>query len=323
MVGAVLVYNDVIIGEGYHQNFGHAHAEVNCIASVTLKNQALIAKSTLYVSLEPCAHFGKTPPCTDLIIRHRIPNVVIGCRDSFKEVNGKGIEKLITAGINVTVGVLENESLALNKFFFTFQQHKRPYIILKWAQSANEKIAGNNGERVFISNDFTNRLVHQWRSEAAAIIAGSATFLKDDPALTTRLVQGNNPLRLVIDMDLKLPAALKVFDGSVKTIVFNAKKNETHHNLSFYKINKEEKLIPQLLNILCTLQIQSVIVEGGAKLLQTFIDENWWDEARVITNTEMEITEGLQAPVLKNNTLIKNENIRSDNIAYFINNTLS
>ena len=321
MVGAVLMHNDIIIGEGFHQHFGQAHAEVNCIESVAFKNKIFIDKSTLYVSLEPCAHFGKTPPCADFIIKNKIPRVVIGCRDSFKAVDGKGIEKLKDAGINVTVGVLEKEALVLNKFFFTFHQHQRPYITLKWAQSADEKIAGINGKRISISNAFTNRLVHQWRSEAAAILVGTTTALKDDPALTTRLVKGNNPLRLIIDIDLKLPATLQIFNDTVKTVVFNAQKNAEDNTLSFCKINKQEKIIPQILNILYTLQIQSVIVEGGTKLLQSFIDENCWDEARVITNTEMKITEGLNAPLLKNNSLIKTENIRTNNIAYFLNNT--
>ncbi len=187
MVGAVLVYNDIIIGEGLHLQYGQAHAEVNCIESVAADNKHLIEKSILYVSLEPCAHFGKTPPCADLIIKHKIPNVVIGCRDIFAAVDGKGIEKLKAAGVNVTVGVLENEAIDLNKRFFTFHKQQRPYIILKWAQSSNKKISGKGGERVFISNEFTNRLVHQWRTEEVAIMVGTNTALKDNPALTARL----------------------------------------------------------------------------------------------------------------------------------------
>lgn len=319
MVGAVLVYNDRIIGEGFHQQYGQAHAEVNCINSVAEENKQLIEKSTLYVSLEPCAHFGKTPPCADLIIKNNIPAVVIGCRDSYNEVNGKGIEKLITAGVDVTVGILENEAMALNKRFFTFHQQQRPYIILKWAQSSDEKIAAAGNERIFISNAYSNRLVHQWRSEEAAIMVGTNTALKDNPALTTRLVAGNNPVRLVIDMDLKLPASLQLFDSVVKTFVFNAVKQQEGEMISFYKVDRKGKIIHQVLSVLYQQKIQSVIVEGGAKLLQSFIDENLWDEARVITNVEMVIGKGIDAPALYNKKLIKEEISGTDKIEYFLN----
>lgn len=319
MVGAVLLYNGRIIGEGYHQKYGEAHAEVNCINSVDRADKALIEKSTLYVSLEPCAHFGKTPPCADLIISNKIPNVVIGCRDSFAAVDGKGIERLKTAGVHVTLGILENECLELNKRFFTFHEKQRPYIILKWAQSSDGKINAGNGERIFISNEFTNKLVHKWRTEEAAIMVGTNTALLDDPALTVRLYPGNNPVRLVIDMDLKLPSTLKLFDGTVKTIVFNQHKQETGEMLSFYKIDKDEKFIPQFLNELHNLQLQSVIVEGGAKLLQSFIDGNTWDEARVISNEGLIISNGLSAPVLKNSNLFKEQKIKNDSISFFRN----
>ncbi len=319
MVGAVLVYDDSIIGEGFHEQYGQAHAEVNCINNVTDENKQLIAKSTLYVSLEPCAHFGKTPPCADLIIKDNIPKVVIGCRDSYAEVNGKGIEKLKAAGMDVTVGILADEAIALNKRFFTFHQQQRPYIILKWAQSNDKKIAATGNGRVFISNTITNRLVHQWRSEEAAIMVGTNTALKDDPALTTRLVTGNNPVRLVIDIDLKLPASLQLFNGSVKTMVFNAVKQEQGEMISFYQLDKKEKIIPQILAILYKQKIQSVIIEGGAKLLQSFIDENLWDEARVISNMQLAIGKGIDAPELKNKKLIKEEISDTDKIEYFLN----
>jgi diaminohydroxyphosphoribosylaminopyrimidine deaminase / 5-amino-6-(5-phosphoribosylamino)uracil reductase len=320
MVGAILVCENKIIGEGFHQHYGQAHAELNCINSVADNNAPLIEKSTLYVSLEPCAHFGKTPPCADLIIKHKIAEVVIGCRDSYKEVDGKGIKKLKDAGINVTVGVLEKEALELNKRFFTFYTRQRPYIILKWAQSSDGKIAGLNGERKLISNEFTNRLVHQWRATEAAIMVGTNTALKDNPALTTRLCPGKNPLRLVIDMDLKLPSSLQLFDSTVKTIVFNSKKQVAGEMLSFYQISKTEKIVPQILNALYSLQVQSVIIEGGATLLQSFIDENLWDEARVITNTAMKILAGINAPTFECVNLIKEEIYLTDKIAYFKNN---
>ncbi len=320
MVGAVLVHEGVIIGEGHTQPYGQAHAEVMCINSVSEANTKFISAATLYVSLEPCAHFGKTPPCADLIIKNKIPHVIIACRDIYKEVNGKGIEKLKAAGINVTTGVLEKEALELNKRFFIFHQQQRPYIILKWAQSNNKKIAGADDKRIFISNEFTNHLVHQWRSEEAAIMVGTNTALKDNPALTTRLCPGKNPLRLVIDMDLKLPASLQLFDGTAKAIVFNGLKQSGEEKISFYKINKDENIVPQILNALHHLQIQSVIIEGGAKLLQSFIDDNLWDEARVITNTTMQIPEGIAAPVLKNKQITAEEIILTDTIEYFINN---
>jgi diaminohydroxyphosphoribosylaminopyrimidine deaminase/5-amino-6-(5-phosphoribosylamino)uracil reductase len=334
MVGAVLVNNNRIIGEGYHQKYGEAHAELNCLNSVVPADTVLVEKSTLYVSLEPCAHFGKTPPCANLIINHKIPHVVIGCRDSFEAVNGKGMECLKAAGVRVTFGILENECRDLNKRFFTFHEKLRPYIILKWAQSDDGKIARipdsyldpvggtlkhTDSKRLMISNQFTNRLVHKWRSEEAAIMVGTNTALLDDPALTTRSYTGNNPVRLVIDMDLKLPNTLQLFDGNVKTIVFNQLKQDTGEKLSFYKIDKAESPIPQILNTLYKLQLQSVMIEGGAKLLQSFIDENAWDEARVITNTDLSIGDGINAPILQHQKQVNKENMRTDSIAYFIN----
>lgn len=315
MVGAVLVYNDEIIGEGFHQQYGAAHAEVNCINSVV--DIELIAKSTLYVSLEPCAHFGKTPPCADLIIKHKIPKLVIGCRDSFKEVNGKGIEKLKKAGTNVTVGVLEKKCRELNKRFFTFHENKRPYVILKWAQTSDGKIAGPNSERLLISNEIANRLVHKWRSEEAAVLVGTNTALLDDPLLTTRLWPGKDPVRLVIDKDLKLPMHLKLFDDSVKTIVFNYKKQEEGENLYYYKLNPAENFLDQMLTALYQMQVQSVMVEGGSKLLQSFINEGLWDEARLITNTALVINEGLDAPFLKNFSKLDEQKLSNDIISFF------
>ena len=216
MVGAVLVHSDRIIGEGYHKMYGAAHAEVNCIDSIGRDEKGLIAESTLYVSLEPCAHFGKTPPCTDLIIRSGIRKCIIACRDPFMEVNGKGIEKLVHAGVHVETGILEKEAIELNRRFFTFHTKHRPYVILKWAQTADSIIgteAGSNGdfERLLISNEYANRLTHQWRSSEAAIIVGTNTALQDNPALTTRLWPGPSPTRLVIDMKLSLPSSLQLF----------------------------------------------------------------------------------------------------------------
>jgi diaminohydroxyphosphoribosylaminopyrimidine deaminase / 5-amino-6-(5-phosphoribosylamino)uracil reductase len=317
MVGAVLVYNDTIIGEGYHHHYGHAHAEVNCINSVTDANLHLIPESILYVSLEPCAHYGKTPPCADLIIRNKIPKVVIGCRDPFKEVDGKGIEKLTTAGIDVVLGVLENESLELNRRFFTFHTKHRPFFMLKWAQTADGKIANEDYSRLMISNEHTNRLVHKWRSEEAAILVGTNTALFDDPSLTVRLWDGPNPIRLVVDMDLRLPTSLKLFDGNMRTIVFNTKVHEERSNLLYYQVTGDVSLVQQLSHALYQLNIQSVLVEGGARLLQSFIDEGCWDEARVITNEDMKLGQGIGAPLLKDQVLTREEVIGGDKIRYY------
>lgn len=319
MVGAVLVYENRIIGEGYHQKYGEAHAEVNCINSVAEADKKLIEESILYVSLEPCAHFGKTPPCADLIIKNKIPKVVIGCRDSFEEVAGKGIERLKAAGVDVAVGILENECLELNRRFFTFHEKKRPYIILKWARSSDGKIAATGETRTFISNEFTNRLAHKWRTEEAAILVGTNTALLDDPALTARLWPGKDPVRLVIDTALKLPLHLKLFDRTVKTIVFNFVKQVEEENLVYYQLKREENLPAQIADALYSLSILSVMVEGGAKLLQSFIDEGLWDETRVIGNEQLIISNGLNAPVLKNNRLYKEQKIENDMISFFRN----
>lgn len=316
MVGAVLVYDGRIIGEGYHKKFGEEHAEVNCINSVAEADKNFIEASTFYVSLEPCAHFGKTPPCADLIIKNKISKVVIGCRDSFEAVAGKGIERLKAAGAKVTVGILESECRKLNKRFFIFHEKKRPYIILKWAQSSDGKIAALNGVRTYISNEFTNRLVHKWRTEEAAILVGTNTALQDDPALTARLWPGNDPVRLAIDVDLKLPLYLKLFDGTAKTIVFNYKIKTETEKLVYIQLEKEGNIFTQIAAALYAMNIQSVIVEGGAKLLQSFIDAGLWDEARVITNSNLIIGEGLDAPVLKNSSLILQQEIKNDSIEY-------
>ena len=317
MVGAVLVHEDRIIGEGYHQQYGKAHAEVNCINSVKDEYKDLIPFSTLYVSLEPCSHFGKTPPCSDLIIKLKIPKVIIGCRDPFKDVNGKGIEKLKAAGVEVEVGVLEKECKELNKRFFIFHTQHRPYIILKWAQTADRKIAGSGSERLLISNETTNRLVHKWRSEEASILVGTNTALLDDPELTARYWQGASPVRLVLDMDLSLPRSLKLFDQKQPTIVFNKIKQEEQDKLLYYQVTENVSLVHQIMNTMYQLRIQSVLVEGGAKLLQSFIDEGYWDEARVINNEQLIINNGLNASVLSNAIKISEQHILFDRIEIY------
>ena len=317
MVGAVLVHGDRIIGEGYHRQYGQPHAEVNCINSVATKDEPLVASSTLYVSLEPCAHYGKTPPCADLIIKQQIPKVVVGCRDPFIEVNGKGIEKLLKAGIEVVTGVLEQNCKALNRRFFTFYTQHRPYILLKWAQTADGKMAGQQPSRLLITNGITNKLVHKWRSEEAGILVGTNTALFDDPALDNRLWTGPSPTRLVVDRFLRLPNTLKLFNQQHKTIVFNTKKHAGDGNVLYYKVEEEASLIHQILNACYQQRILSIMVEGGARLLQSFMDAGLWDETRVITNETLFIGNGLPAPQLTNFKFSHSEKILADRIDYF------
>lgn len=317
MVGAVLVYEDKIIGEGYHQKYGEAHAEVNCINNIDEENKLLIEKSALYVSLEPCSHYGKTPPCVDLIIKNKIKKVVIGCKDVYKEVAGRGILKLQNAGVEVITGILENKCIDLNKRFFTFHQKFRPYIILKWAQTANGKI-GSPEKRILISNEYSNRLVHKWRSEESSILVGTNTALHDDPSLTTRLWPGKNPVRIVIDKELKLPSTLKVFNTDAKTIFYNTVKNVTEENIVYIKL-EHENFLQQILDSLFEMNIQSVLVEGGANTLQSFIEAGLWDEARIIMNEELIIENGIAATEMKNFILEKQEKYFNDLISYYRN----
>ncbi|MEP7165347.1 MAG: bifunctional diaminohydroxyphosphoribosylaminopyrimidine deaminase/5-amino-6-(5-phosphoribosylamino)uracil reductase RibD [Ferruginibacter sp.] len=319
MVGALLVHNDTIIAEGFHEQFGRAHAEVNCINNVPAELYQLVKESRLYVSLEPCNHFGKTPPCTDLIIKHKIPTVVIACTDPFEKVNGSGIKKLKEAGVNVITGIMDTAALELNRRFFTFHKKQRPYIILKWAQSNDLKIASSDHTRVMISNELTNRLVHKWRAEEAAIMVGSRTALQDDPSLTTRLWPGNDPVRIVIDKNLELPAHLHLFDKTVPTIILNNLRQEEDGNNNYYKTGNNENIIAVTISILRLRNLVSLIVEGGATLLQSFIDLGCWDEARVITNKNMNIGNGIAAPVLKNEVLIKKEQLLDDEISIYRN----
>ncbi len=320
MVGAVLVYNNKIIGEGYHEKFGNIHAEVNCITSVQEADRHLIKNSTLYVSLEPCAHFGKTPPCADLIIQQNIQHVVIGCNDSFEKVNGAGVSKLNAAGIKVEVGILEDECVDLNKRFFTFYNSKRPYIILKWAQSNDGFIAGENFTKIKISNIYTDRLVHKWRSHEAAILVGANTVQTDNPTLTTRNWSGKNPVRVIIDMSLKLKDDVNVFNTDADTIIINSMLNATKNNVEFYKINEHQSATGAILECLYKRQINSVIIEGGTKTLQYFINAGLWDEARVITNTTLFLTKGVNAPLLNGKKIISSLNVFTDKIDFFLNN---
>lgn len=314
MVGAVLVHNNRIIGEGYHQVFGQAHAEVNCIASVKEEDRNLISQSTLYVSLEPCSHFGKTPPCTDLIIHNKIPRVVVGCTDPFPQVKGKGIALLRSQGVEVTEGILQPACVELNKRFFTFQLQHRPYIILKWAQSSNNKMARSDRARFAISNDYSRRLVHRWRSEEASILVGTNTAFFDDPELTNRFWHGPQPVRLIVDMELRLPSSLKLFNREVRTIVFNRLKHEESDNLLYYQVTTDVSLVHQVVHALYQLKIQSVLVEGGARLLQSFITADVWDEMRIITNEQLVMPEGIPSPVFENARKILTRRLATDRL---------
>ncbi len=298
MVGCVIVSGGKIIGEGFHQKYGQAHAEVNAIHSVS--DADLLKNSTLYVSLEPCAHHGLTPPCSDLIVEKQIPKVVIGTVDPFSEVAGKGIEKLEKAGIDVEVGMLENECRELNKRFFTFHEKSRPYIILKWAQTIDgfldtARDPGQYGQPTWITGDLAQRLVHKIRSEEAAILVGTNTAQKDNPSLTVRHWSGNNPVRLVTDNHLRLPRTLHLFDRTVQTLVFNSVKNKEDVNISFVKIDFGQNIIPQILQELHSRRILSVLVEGGKKLLESFIETRLWDEALVFSGPKF-FHRGIKAP---------------------------
>jgi diaminohydroxyphosphoribosylaminopyrimidine deaminase / 5-amino-6-(5-phosphoribosylamino)uracil reductase len=325
MVGAVLVNNDQIVGEGWHQHFGAAHAEVNAIKQAITSGFDL-DDSTLYVSLEPCAHFGKTPPCTELIIEKKVPRVVIGCMDPNKEVMGKGIARLQEAGIIVEMAdrLLQQACRELNKRFFSFHTQQRPYVILKWTQTSDEFIGpvrenGLNGkDRWLISNEFTNRIVHKWRSEEAAILVGKQTALSDDPQLTNRWWTGPSPVRMVVDMDLGLPASLKLLDGTARTVIFNSRKHEERDGLIYYQLKNRYPIIPQILQALYEMQLQSVLVEGGARLLESFIEDNAWDEIRIICNNEMKTGTGLPAPKPVGAILVHQEKYGSDTIGTWL-----
>lgn len=300
-VGAVIVLDDEIIGEGYTSSYGGNHAEVNAINSI--KNKEVLKAATIYVTLEPCAHFGKTPPCADLIVKHQFKNVVVGCIDSNSLVAGKGVKRLENAGINVIVGVLERECLEHHKRFFTVQNKKRPYIILKWAETKNGYIAPLKKEEqkpVWISNEYSQQLVHKWRAKEHAILVGTNTVVLDNPKLNVRSWTGNNPIRIVLDRSLRIPENLSVFDGSIRTIVICDKENaqkKVRKNVVFEQIDFSQNLANQICDVLQKHKIQSLIIEGGRQVLQSFIDSDIWDEARVFIG-DVELNEGLEAPII-------------------------
>ena len=318
LVGCVIVYNNEIIGEGWHRKSGEPHAEVNAVNSV--KDKSLLSKATIYVSLEPCSHFGKTPPCCDLIIKHKIPNVVLGTIDFNSKVAGTGIKRLQENGANVTVGILEKECNELNKRFFTFHQKKRPYIILKWAESLDGFIAPlskDKKEPVWISNEFSRQLVHKWRREEQAILLGTNTVLDDNPKLDVRDWSGENPIRIVLDRTGKISNAFFVKDGKSKTIIITEQGNLTYsENCIYENAIFDIKLTKTIVDISYKYSIQSIVIEGGRQTLQSFIDDNFWDEARVFIGN-IHLKSGTTAPVLNGNFQIKN--IKDDQLKLYFN----
>jgi len=307
MVGCVIVHNNTIIGEGFTSPYGGNHAEVNAIESVN--NKALLKEATLYVTLEPCSHFGKTPPCANLIILHQIPNVVIGTLDTHSKVSGRGVEILKSSGCNVTVGVLENECKIHHRRFFTFHNKKRPYIILKWAESNDGFISPSSKieQRPFwITNEISRQLVHKWRAEEHAILVGANTVMTDNPSLTVRDWTGQNPIRIVLDRNKSLPIDSAIFNNESETIVI------TDKNIDFNK-----NLAAQVCDFLYSREIQSVIIEGGSKTLQTFIDEKLWDEARIFKGN-VDIKTGTKAPRFSGK-LISETQIMDDILKTYIN----
>ncbi|WCO00528.1 bifunctional diaminohydroxyphosphoribosylaminopyrimidine deaminase/5-amino-6-(5-phosphoribosylamino)uracil reductase RibD [Psychroserpens ponticola] len=307
MVGSIIVYDGKIIGEGSTSAYGGNHAEVNAINSV--KDKEILKQATLYVTLEPCSHIGKTPPCSDLIIKHQIPNVVIGCVDDNPQVAGKGIAKLKASGCHVTVGILEVECKSHHKRFFTFHNKKRPYIILKWAETSDGFIAPatkDKKEPVWITNTYSKQLVHKWRAEEQAILVGTHTALEDNPSLTVRNWTGNNPIRIVIDKNNTLPKDFSVFNTEAETIIISKKE-----------VDFNKPLGHEICTFLYSKNINSVIIEGGAQTLQTFIDENLWDEARVFKGTSI-FKAGTKAPQFSGE-LISEDHILDDSLKHYIN----
>nr|WP_258102643.1 bifunctional diaminohydroxyphosphoribosylaminopyrimidine deaminase/5-amino-6-(5-phosphoribosylamino)uracil reductase RibD [Marinoscillum sp. MHG1-6] len=313
MVGCVIVYEGKIIGEGYHELFGGPHAEVNAVNSV--KDVELLSESTVYVTLEPCSHFGKTPPCADLLVEKKVKKVIICNDDPNPQVAGRGIRKLRDAGIAVEVGLLADKGLEINKRFFTFQRLHRPYVVLKWAQTRDGFVARENFDSKWISNAQSRQLVHKWRSEESSIMVGTNTAIYDNPSLTVRDWQGKNPVRVVIDRELKLRDDSNLFDGEVQTLVLTLKERESTEKVKYITLKNLEP--ESILEVLYNQKLLSVLIEGGSALLQSFIKVNLWDEARVFTS-ETKFERGIAAPVL-NDEPFEEQKIGSDQLTCYQN----
>lgn len=294
LVGCAITHNGTIIGEGWHKKYGGPHAEVNAVASVA--DASLLPMSTVYVNLEPCSHFGKTPPCADMLVERRVKKVVVSNLDSNELVSGKGIKKLRDAGIEVLTGVLEADGRYINRRFFTYVEKLRPYIILKWAQTSDGFISSNSHEWFRISNSFSQQLVHRWRSEEDAFLVGTQTAATDNPKLNVREWSGRDPLRVVIDRNLRLDKTLNLFDGSIATICYNTIKSEERTKMTFVKVDGNN-LANEIVADLFKRKIQSLVVEGGAETLKLFINSGLWDEARVF-KSEVTFGGGVYAPPL-------------------------
>lgn len=322
MVGCVIVHKDVIIGEGFTSPYGGNHAEVNAINSV--KQTALLKHSTLYVSLEPCNHYGKTPPCSDLIIRSGIKSIVVGCVDPFEKVAGCGIQKLKDHGCNVTVGILEKECIESNKRFFTFHNKKRPYIILKWAESQDgfldvgrTVVSKKDAKPNWITNQYSRQLVHKWRAEEDAILVGTNTVMKDNPGLDVRSWSGKNPVRVILDRNLRIPKTYAIYDKKDKTIVLTEQDEKSTEDLSFKKIDFSKNLAEQICEVLYQYDLVSLVIEGGRQTLETFIDANLWDEARVFIG-DVNFRDGIAVPYIKGK-LVSETKIKEDLLKIFKN----
>lgn len=313
MVGCVIVHHGQIIGEGWHQRYGEAHAEVNALNRV--EDQSLLTEATVYVTLEPCAHYGRTPPCADLLAKHHVKRVVVGAVDSNPLVGGRGIEKLKKAGIEVEAGVLEDSCRALNVRFFAAMEKQRPYIILKWAQTTDGFVARSNYDSKWISNEQSRQMVHQWRADEDAILVGPNTAKYDNPRLNVRGVEGKDPTRILIDRNLSVAHDLNLFDGSQSTLIYNLKKSEKGQMLEFIQLHKKQ-FLNDLLTDLHQRKIQSLIVEGGSGILKAFIEAGLWDEARIFTS-KTEFGEGIAAPKVIGEE-IDRQDINGDDLRFLI-----
>ena len=318
MVGAVLVHNGRVIGQGWHHRYGHDHAEVDCLNNVAAADLHLVSESNMYVTLEPCAHFGKTPPCAHRLVKEGIRKVVIANVDPFEQVNGRGIQILKDAGIEVVTGILEDEGRWVNRRFFAFHRLQRPYVVLKWAQTADGYIAPADGRRLQISNGHSQLLVHKWRTEEAAIMVGTNTALSDDPRLTARLWKGRQPLRIVLDRELRVPAAAQVYNSDAATWVVNESQEGEAGNVTYVRLSFNDGLLPALWTKMYRQGILSVIVEGGAQLLHSIISAGLWDEARIFTGCTT-LGGGIPAPLLTHSAPAFSSLLEQDRLQVFIN----